>query len=110
MGRKEKSVEDYLTEQVELKGGVCEKFVTPGKVGPPDRIISWPHGIVDFAETKSKDGVLESWQERDHERRRAMGFLVVVLWSREHVNDYIHQCCPPTLFDGTRIVWDRKTF
>jgi hypothetical protein len=109
MGKKESPVETYLTERVEALGGTCEKFVTPGKVGPPDRIISWKHGltgIIDFAETKSKDGVLESWQERDHKRRRAMGFLVVVLWDEAGVDEYIRCYCPPNVVSGIRRIWD----
>ena len=87
----EQSVEDYLTERVVYNGGMCEKLVTPGKVGTPDRLITWP-GVIHFVETKAPNGVLESWQERDHARRRRLGHLVKVLWNNDMVDDYI-ACC-----------------
>lgn len=102
MGRRESKIERLLVEGVEALGGTCEKFVSPGKIGVPDRIISWPVGspqardisggwtpATEFAETKALGGKLESWQERDHARRRAMGFEVHVPWSEEQVEAYL---------------------
>lgn len=109
---REYKVEDRLAEGVEALGGTCEKFVTPGKRGPPDRIISWPpmstgwaqyivcyHGmnwshpripIVEFVETKTPtDEKPKSWQLRDHDRRRKMGFNVEVHACFDHVDDYL---------------------
>lgn len=94
----ESSVEDYLVAQVEARDGMCEKFVTPGKKGPPDRIVSWAArgrilASIHFVETKRpKGGVLFSWQSRDHIRRRGMGFRVEVCWTREQVDAYIYSC------------------
>jgi hypothetical protein len=87
-------VQAYMIERVEDCGGKAEHFVTPGKVGPPDLIISWPGAIVHFAETKTIGGRLEPWQKRDHDRRRAMGFLVVVPWNHDQVDDYISEHAP----------------
>lgn len=102
MGKAESRVETVLTEGVEALGGTCEKFVTPGKRGPPDRLICWPEKweghngnatlllcAMEFVETKSVNGVLEPWQERDHARRRAMGFRVSVLWTVDQVEAFL---------------------
>jgi hypothetical protein len=94
----EVSVEDYLVEQTELHGAICEKHVSPGRKGPPDRIVLWPlmppglYPEAHFIETKCPDGVVKPWQKRDHTRRRALGFSVFVIWSKEQVDFYIHHC------------------
>jgi len=87
----ETDVENYLVEMVEAHGGMCEKFVTPGKVGPPDRIASYTDARIHFIETKTISGTLESWQKRDHARRRKLGFVVVVLWTKEQVDEYANK-------------------
>lgn len=88
----EVSVESYLCEQVEALdvGALCEKFVSPGRRGPPDRLITWPVIGMHLAETKRpKGGVLESWQIRDHQRRELLGVRVHVLTTRDMVDAYI---------------------
>lgn len=102
MGKAENRVWVALRDGVEALGGTCEKLVTPGAVGPPDGLVCWPAQRIgtngdaiffpasaEFAETKSKDGKLEPWQERDHARRRRMGFEVFVLWTEEQVEAYL---------------------
>lgn len=96
---RETTVETRLREGVEALGGACEKFVSPGTVGVPDRLICWPGGqvlpqlgvypITEFVETKAPKGKLESWQARDHERRIKMGYIVHVLWNIEQVEQYL---------------------
>ncbi len=92
---RESKIESKLRGGVEALGGTCEKLVTPGKVGPPDRLICWPgekygrYPVAEFVETKAPGGALEPWQQRDHDRRRLMGFNVYVLWSLEQVEAYL---------------------
>ncbi len=91
---RESKIETALRKGVEALGGTCEKFVSPGRVGVPDRLICWPakkYGdpVVEFVETKAPDGDIESWQERDHVRRREMGFQVWVIWNMEQVETYL---------------------
>lgn len=92
----ESEVEEYLVEQVELHGGMCEKFNPPPK-GRPDRIVTWPtYGFarVHFVELKTIGGKLESWQERDHARRRKLHCHVFVLWTKKQVDDYVARFTP----------------
>ena len=89
LAMREAAVERYLVEQVESRGALCEKF-TSARRGVPDRIVTWP-GRVDFVETKTKGGRLSVIQERDHARRRKLGLPVYVLWSKEHVDEYIRR-------------------
>jgi hypothetical protein len=96
-------VQDYLFEQVELHGGMCEHFSSPGKVGVPDCIVTWPaysFARIHFVETKTIGGKLESWQERDHKRRRKLGCFVAVIWTKKQVDLYVKRFAP---------VWDDRS-
>jgi hypothetical protein len=81
--------ERYLCDAIALRGGMCQKFVDPGRRGAPDRIVLL-RGRIYFVEMKrEKFGKLESWQERYHDDLRAQGFGVVVLWSKDDVDDFV---------------------
>lgn len=84
----ETEVETYLIKGVELLGGECVKFVSPGRRGAPDRIILMP-GCIIFVETKAPDGVLRPWQSRYHMMLRRFGFRVVTLWTKQQVRDFL---------------------
>jgi hypothetical protein len=98
---RESKVESYLVKEVEKRGGVAEKFKSPGRRNVPDRIISWPEtifprgewapypGWVEFVECKRPGEKPTPAQHRDHERRRAMGFRVTVVDSIEAVDTYL---------------------
>lgn len=96
---RERKVEDYLIEQVELHGGTCEKHVSPNRKNVPDELITWPEtfgkfmeffpALIEFAETKATGEDANEGQKRDHKRRRAMGVNVFVLNSYARVDQYI---------------------
>lgn len=46
------------------RGWLCMKFVSPGRVGVPDRIIMM-HGVVIFVEVKSPTGKLSARQQNE---------------------------------------------
>jgi hypothetical protein len=85
----EVEIEDYLTEGVELLGGQCLKWVIPGRVGPPDRILLMPGGRIVFVELKTIGGKLEPWQKRFHLMLVELGFRVAVLWTPQQVSDFL---------------------
>jgi hypothetical protein len=97
---KESDVEAYLVRCVEARGGTAEKFSSPSKRNVPDRLICWPwtdggkYPAVEFVECKAPGKEATAAQERDHERRRKMGFPVYVVNSIERVNLYM-ECCNP---------------
>ena len=87
---KEAAVEEYLRKRVKAIGGLAEKFTVPARRGPPDRQCTYPWGRLDYVETKRpKGGELKPWQERDHARRRAWGFRVYVIYTKDQVDTYI---------------------
>ena len=51
---REKLIESALVREVEARGGLCLKFVSPGRRGVPDRICLFPGGRVVFVELKQK--------------------------------------------------------
>jgi hypothetical protein len=94
----EDAIEDYFVREVERCGGMAEKFTSPGRKGVPDRIVTWPaYGFarVHFVELKTVGGKLETWQERDHERRRRLGCHVFVLWTNGQIDNYIRRFAEP---------------
>lgn len=91
---REKTVEAYLRREVKKAGGLCEKHVSPGQKGVPDRLVTWPSdtggpGRMHLIETKAPDGALSGPQKRDHRRRLSYGVMVKVIWTKEQVNLYV---------------------
>lgn len=99
---RESKIEKYLADQIKLLGGTCEKFTTPNRRGPPDRLVCWKKDALwlckwdeyasqraEFIETKALGGKLTVLQQRDHARRRAMGFTVHVIWDMPGAETYL---------------------
>ncbi len=59
---KESQIERRLVEGVKRLGGMCMKFVSPGTLGVPDRIIITAKGRVIFVELKTETGRLTKIQ------------------------------------------------
>lgn len=87
--QREIRLEQYLIEQVQMRGGLCWKLAPLSAVGIPDRIILLPRGRVAFLELK-RDGkeptrVQAYWLNR----LRNMGFRASWAASRERVNEFM---------------------
>lgn len=84
----EGKVRKRLKDGVEALGGMVEPLRIAERRGPPDVLITLPPPIgMRLVETKCEDGVLESWQARDHKRRLRIGGVVVHLaWNVEEVD------------------------
>lgn len=76
---REKTIEEFLRDGVRRQGGIAFKFVSPGNVGVPDRLVLWPNGKAVFVEVKAEDGRLSVMQERQIKRIRRLGFHVAVV-------------------------------
>lgn len=85
MGARENKVERYLHEQIENIGGTTRKWVSPGVVGVPDRIVIIK-GDVFFVEVKTDTGRISVAQEREIERLRSYGALVHVVQGHDGVD------------------------
>lgn len=86
---REVAVEDYLREQCELNGALCEKHVAPGRRGVPDRLVTLPWAVLDLVETKRPNGKARTEQLLDHERRAKLGVPVYLIDTKEKVRLYV---------------------
>ena len=91
-GRKkmwEKTIEKKLVDGVKNLGGKAYKFVSPGNVGVPDRIVVWPNGKIDFVELKTEAGVLSKVQKLQIRALEARRCEVRVLYGAAAVKEYL---------------------
>ena len=84
----EKDVESALVRRVNALGGLCEKFVSPGRRSVPDRVVTLPGGQIVFVELKRPGGKPTAKQQADHRRRLALGCDVRVIDTVEAANAF----------------------
>jgi hypothetical protein len=84
----ERTIEAALVRRVTKLGGLCEKFVSPGRRSVPDRIVTLPGGRIIFVEVKAPGKGPTELQERDHWRRRKLGCEVIVINTMEDVEAF----------------------
>ena len=75
----EKTIEAALVQRVKSLGGMAEKFTSPAKRSVTDRIVTLPGGRIVFVECKAPGKKPTLAQQKDHERRRALGCEVLVI-------------------------------
>lgn len=85
----EKTIENYLVQQVLAKGGWAIKLTSPNAAGLPDRLILLPEGVIVFAELKRPGGKVRPLQRSTHRRLRELGFAVYTIDSKDGVDDVL---------------------
>lgn len=80
---REKDIESRLVREVHRRGGLTYKFVSPGSVGVPDRIIITPGGAVWFVELKTETGRISRMQQYQLERLQGIGARACVVYGLE---------------------------
>ena len=91
---RESEIEAALRGGVALLGGIAYKFVSPGRVGVPDRIVVMPGGVTVYVELKAPGKKPEPHQEREHERLRERGHRVYVIDSLDGVQALLKELAP----------------
>lgn len=86
---RERDIEAYLREKVKQLGGIAYKFVSPGNAGVPDRLVLLPGGRVVFVELKAPGRQSTPLQLRQQQRIRELGFPVLVIDSKQKVDEFI---------------------
>lgn len=101
---RESDIEKYLVEQVFIAGGLCRKVQWVGHNSAPDRVVMMPGASrfgalpprLFWVELKAPGlaatfpaNAHERAQAREHERMRKAGQVVVVVDSREGVDDLL---------------------
>ncbi|MDP4146945.1 MAG: VRR-NUC domain-containing protein [Bacillota bacterium] len=86
---RENIIEEYLRNKVKAIGGKAYKFVSPGNSGVPDRLVLLPGGRSIFVELKAPNNTPTAKQLLQHKKLRALGFTVLVIDSKEKVDEFI---------------------
>ena len=84
----ERDIEKALVARVKELGGLCEKFVSPGRRSVPDRIVILPGGRIIFVELKAPGKKPTLLQIRDHWRRHDLGCDVRVIDNLDEVGRF----------------------
>lgn len=92
----EKSTEAYLRDEVKRLGGRSYKWVSPGRVGVPDRIVIAPGGRVVFVELKSEGRTSSEQQKRFQAELEAQGCTVYRdIDTKEKVREMLREVFAP---------------
>ena len=89
---RESDIERRLVQGVKKLGGRAYKFVSPGNVGVPDRLVVLPGGVVLFVEVKAPDGRLSPNQRLQMRELTQMGAHVFVVWDAGDVDEFLQAC------------------
>lgn len=89
MGTAEAIVETYLLRRVAELGGETRKLQYVGRNGAPDRMLLFPGGRVFFVECKRPKGKAEKHQLRELESLKGLGFVAVVIDTKEDVDLFL---------------------
>ncbi len=87
----EKQIEARLVKGVKALGGRAYKWVSPGNIGVPDRVVVLPGGHVEFVELKTERGRLSKSQIVQIERLSKLDQHVSVLYGAEEVDRYLKE-------------------
>ena len=85
----EKYIERKVAEAVKVKGGMALKFVSPGRIGVPDRLILMRGGKLAFAELKSTGMKMRSIQIKRKRELEELGFKVYCIDKVEQIGEMI---------------------
>jgi len=84
---RENLIERYLVKRVRELGGMAVKQIWQGRRGAPDRLVILPGGRMVFVECKAPGQKAKDHQLREHERLRKLGVMVVVVDSKDAINE-----------------------
>lgn len=88
---RERDIEHKLVTETVKRGGVAMKFVSPGCIGVPDRIVMLPGGRMGFVELKAPGKKPRSIQTRRIRQMQAMGFKVFVVDGMEQIGSVLDE-------------------
>jgi hypothetical protein len=98
---RESTVEKHLCDKVAKAGGATRKFSSAYRKNNPDQIVIWPRmykvkglgpqvsAAIHFVETKAPGKKPRSGQVREHQRLRDLGCDVLVLDTKELIDQYV---------------------
>jgi hypothetical protein len=87
---RESTIENYLVNEVEKRGGIAVKLATQHQRSLPDRLVLLPEGKMAFAELKAPGKKPTRGQAYYHKKLRDRHYCVVVIDSKEGVDDFLN--------------------
>lgn len=88
---KESELERILVDEVRKAGGKAYKWVSPGNVGVPDRIVFLPGGDVYFVELKTDRGRVSAKQKIQINRLEKLGQWAGVIWGISGLIEFLRE-------------------
>ncbi len=88
---REKAIEQKLRTEIKANGGLALKFISPGMVGVPDRMVIVPGGRVYFVELKASGKHLSPKQVKLAAVLERLGHKVRVIDSMEKVKEFVDE-------------------
>lgn len=85
----EKTIEQYLVEEVKKIDGIPYKFKSPQRRSVPDRLCIFPEGIYAFVEVKATGKMLTDAQYREMDRLIRRGHWVLWVDSKSKIDSFI---------------------
>lgn len=87
----ESKIEVKLVKEVQKAGGKALKFISPGYVGVPDRLILIAFGKIGFVEVKAPNEKPRKIQLKRHKELRDLGFKIYVLDDENQIGGIINE-------------------
>jgi hypothetical protein len=88
---KERQIENKLKKEVEMVGGLCLKFTSPGMAGVPDRLVLLSGARIYFVELKTPGKKLRPLQLKRKNQLESLGFTVYVIDSYKGIEDFLQE-------------------
>lgn len=88
---REGEIERELCAGVKALKGASYKFVSPGNLGVPDRIVIFPGGRIEFVEVKAEGGRLRHAQMMQLARLKDLDCCISVLCGMQEVREYLSE-------------------
>jgi len=84
-------VEKYFVREVKKLGARTYKFVSPGTMGVPDRVVIWPGGSTTYVELKQTLGRLRPNQILRINQINSQGAIACVVYGMGGVDSFIQE-------------------
>lgn len=87
----EADIEAKFQKAVKAAGGKAYKFVSPGTLGVPDRMVVFPGRVIGYVELKRPGEKPRPTQQKQINYLQSLGFYVTVLDSLEGIPNAIRE-------------------